>query len=225
MHVSLQHQLRALTYVLYLQSSITALSSQWSENTGLVLNGLSWSSSCLGLMICVASSRVFAVVYSPCSLAALIFLNVQRSDINWCVFWRPAALSTAMPPVCTSTMQNASGRQRGKGGQGRVGHCTLFYRVMQRKDRQRDRDRERGRNCGGRVTASVASQCPRQEERELCAADCLTETLAAGWWHFMVTTCNPTNSLAGENPVFKHWMALDSCCYSRTKNDTLLHLF
>lgn len=122
---------------------------------------------------------------------------------------------------------NASGGQRGKGGlQGRAGHCTLFYRAMQRKDRQRDRDRERGGNCGGRVTASVASQCPRQEEGELCAADCLTETLAAGWWHFMVTTCNPTNSLAGENPVFKHWMALDSCCcYSRTKNDTLLHLF
>lgn len=121
---------------------------------------------------------------------------------------------------------NASGRQRGKGElQGRVGHCTLFYRAMQRKDRQRDRDRERGGNCGGRVTASVASQCPRQEERQLCAADCLTETLAAGWWHFMVTTCNPTNSLAGENPVFKHWMALDSCCHSCTKNDTVLHLF
>lgn len=46
-HVSWWHQPAALTYALYLQSSITALSSQQSENTNLVLNGLSWSGSCL----------------------------------------------------------------------------------------------------------------------------------------------------------------------------------
>lgn len=46
-HVSWWHQPTALTYVLYLQSSITALSSQQSENMDWVLNGLSWSSSCL----------------------------------------------------------------------------------------------------------------------------------------------------------------------------------
>lgn len=46
-HVSWWHQPAALTYALYLQSSITTLSSQQSENTDLISNGLSWSGSCL----------------------------------------------------------------------------------------------------------------------------------------------------------------------------------
>lgn len=89
--------------------------------------------------------------------------------------------------------------------QERVGHCALVHREMQWKHRPRERGEKNG---GGRVTASLASQSPRREEWKLCAADCLTETQAAGWWHFMVTTCNPT--LAGENPVFQTFNSTES---------------
>lgn len=71
----------------------------------------------------VTTSRVFEGPQSLFFGCALIFLNVQRSDVNWCVFWRPAALSTAMPPVCTGTMQaecpratEREGRVASKGG-------------------------------------------------------------------------------------------------------------
>lgn len=124
---------------------------------------------------------------------ALSFLNVQRSGSNWCVFWRPAALSTATAPSLHRHHGGwlPQGVREGRKGCKEAWVTAPWFR--ERCKENTDRERERWGNCGGRVTASVASQCPRQEERELCAADCLTETQAAGWWHFMVTTCNPTN--------------------------------
>lgn len=114
-------------------------------------------------------------------------MDVSSEGLLLCQQQRPQS-------ALTPWRLTASGWLRGEvRSQGRAGHCTLVYREMQRKHRQRDREWEDGGDCGGRVTASVASQCPRQEEIELCAADCLTETQAAGWWHFMVTTWNPTN--------------------------------
>lgn len=166
---------------------------------------LRWSASCVGLWECPASSRVFPVVCSPTVksgnglrvklesvsfVCALSFVNVQRSDCNWCVFWRSAALSTATPRVCNTMEADCLGLKE-RGGCMEVWVTAPWF--IKRCRENRHKDRERGVNCGGRVTASVASQCRRQEERELCVADCLTETQAAGWWHFMVTTCNSTN--------------------------------
>lgn len=181
------------------------LSSQQSEYMGLFLNGLSWSASCLGLVECAASSRVFPVVCSPTVESvhgqrvelesvffgcALSFLNVQRSGGNWCVFWRPAALSTVRPQSAPTPWRLiASGWQRGgKRLQGRAGHCTLVYREMQRKHREMW-----GGGTVGEGWQLVWPASAQGERRANCAADCLTETQAVGWWHFTVTTCNPTN--------------------------------
>lgn len=88
-HVSHRHQLRVLTRVLYLQS-IAALSSQQSENMGLVLNGLSWSASALGLVKCAAPSRVFPLICSP-TLALVCSWSENWTGI--CVLWLCTKLS------------------------------------------------------------------------------------------------------------------------------------
>lgn len=203
----------------WLMFCICSHPSQRSENTGPILSGLNWSSSrdswcnvlrglwrsaVLVLWLCTYLSKCAEErCQLMCLLKACCFVNSDAPGLHH-AGWTPGGGATERGGrVCE---------------QGWVTAPCFMERCREKTDR--DREVGMGGDCGGRVTASVASQCPRQEERELCAADCLTETLAAGWWHFMVTTCNPTNSLAGENPVFKHWMALDSCCCSCSKNDT-----
>lgn len=62
------------------------------------------------------------------------------------------------------------GDREGREGckEGRVTAPWFIERCREKTDRETETGREGG-NSGGRVTASVASQCPRREERELCS--------------------------------------------------------
>lgn len=87
---------------------------------------------------------------------ALSSLTAQRRNGVWCVFWRPAALSTLRPPHWHYGSWAPQGDREGREGwEWRVGQCTL---VKGETERKRDRQRKRGREAtGGRVPASVAS--------------------------------------------------------------------
>lgn len=165
-YVSGWHQPAALTYALYLQSSITALSSQQSENMALVLSGLRRSSSCSELVIRAAPSRassltVAHVVETSNGLrmkleslsfcCALSSLTAQKRDRVWCVFWRPAALSTQRPPVRSDTME--AERLRVTERRGRVvrkgGSLHPCKKKKRKRDRQMRREREREREAMG----------------------------------------------------------------------------
>lgn len=65
----------------------------------------------------VTMLSLFMASESKCSLRVCAKLsNLQRSDINWCIFWTPAALSTATSPVCTDTMENECLRETEREG-------------------------------------------------------------------------------------------------------------
>ena len=77
---------------------------------------------------------------------ALSSLTAQRRDRVWCVFWRPAALSTLRPPVRSDTMEaeGPRGDREGREGLwGGVGHCTLAKKRDGESDWWRGREKNR----------------------------------------------------------------------------------
>lgn len=92
-------------------------------------------------------------------------------------------MSTVTPSVCTETVEadclgltERGGKVARKGGSLHPG----LQRCREITDRESERKRETERGKPWGKGNSVASWCPRQEERELCAVDCLTETQAVG---------------------------------------------
>lgn len=84
---------------------------------------------------------------------ALSSLTAQKRDRVWCVFWRPAALSTQRPPVRTDTMEaerlgvtERRGRVVRKGGS--LHPCKKEERERDRQ-MKRERERKRGDGVGG----------------------------------------------------------------------------
>lgn len=147
---------------------------------GFILNCWSW---------CLDPSRVFffcllfgAVMawdwsWSPCPFVERrggTGFDVSSEGLLLCQHWGPG----------TDTMEAERLRLTGEGS-GEVG-VDGKGGSLQKRDRQKRREGK-----GGRAASAARA---RGESRVLCAADCLIGTEAAGWWHFMVTTCNPTKS-------------------------------
>lgn len=156
LHVSSWHQPTALTYALYLQSSITMLSSQQSENMNLVFNGLRLQyvqhpsgpfAVCSHVVETGNGLRLKLESLSFC--CALSSLTAQRRDKVWCVFWRPAALSTLRPlhwHYGRAEPLRVTGREGwGMGGVG--GKGGSLQPGKRESERKRDRQRRRGEGC------------------------------------------------------------------------------
>lgn len=97
---------------------------------------------------------------------ALSSLTAQRRDRVWCVFWRPAALSTLRPPVRSDTMEAEGLGVTERGG--RVCEERWVTAPLLKREMERVTDEEGERKTGDRRGGvSQCGQCPGLEERAL----------------------------------------------------------
>lgn len=153
---------------------------------------------------------------------ALSSRAAQRRDRVWCVFWRPAALSTLRPPVRTDTMEAERLRVTEKGGRVvRKGGSLHPGKKERERERETDEEREKERRGGG---GSSCGQCPRLEERALCSR------LPDRDWGCWLMTFYGHNMQSHQLHLVKIQFSYTKqgvfccCCRCHTKNDAVVHV-